>query len=586
MSFLSSRKAILLFGFILLILWAAFSAPAQTEITESVIFRTSFSGGDIPSIDPSLVEEPFGIQLMDALTVGLNRLNEETLELDPGMAETFDWNEARDELTFHLREGVPWVRFNPESGEVEKITNCEGEVRTVTAQDFVYGIERTLRPETASSYAFLMNRIVKGAAVYNAGETDDFATVGFRAPDEKTIVVSLAESSAYTLNILSLWMMRAEPRWAIEGDACNDGAAESWTEAGVYPSYGPFALKSWTHNAELTLIRNPFWVGTDAIPVPEMDEIVTLTISETNAIAEYEAGNLDYAIVPFSDYDRLTNDPALADALVEKPLNIGTEAVLFNHLLPPTDDVRVRRALSLAIDREAIVAALKSGTAAPFWIHPNAIGAPDETYAPDFGVKTNAASARALINAYCADHAITPDELTVTYYFSSGDLHQVRAELLEAMWETTLGINVKLENSDWGVFKDVRKQGKHHIYRTAWIQDYLDANNFTADVFLCPGGYYQASTDWPSEGCADLYADPLYTEYERLVTEAAHEPDAAKRAELYARSEKILTRDAAILSPISYNNALYLVNPRFELPLTRSGYDHWEKFGISRSAEP
>lgn len=552
-----------------------------------IVFRTSFSGGDIPSIDPSLVEEPYGIQLVDELTVGLLRMNEETLVLDPGIAERYEINETGDSVTFYLRTDVPWVRYDSERGAVERVVDCRGAARFVTAADFVYGIERTLRPETAAPFAFLLNKVVAGAAAYNDGSNPDFGAVGIRAIDERTLTVDLVSASPYTLNILSLWMFRAEPGWLIEGDDCTEAYGDRWAETDAFQGYGPFTLKSWTHDAELTLIRNPFWPASEAIPSARIDEVTMLMISETSAIAEYEAGNLDYAIVGYSDYDRLESDPCYADALVGKPLNVGTEAVLFNHLLPPTDDVRVRRALSLAIDRAAVAAALKSGTPARYWIHPSAIGAPDPGTADEFGAETDISRAKALIDDYCAEKGIEPGELTLTYYYSSSDLHQIRGQVLAEMWRGALGINVVLENSDWGVFKDVRKEGRHHIYRTAWNQDYLDANNFTADVFLCPGGYYQPSTDWPTEGCAEpLDADPLYTAYAELLDSAASERDPARRAELYARSEKILIREAAILSPISYNDATYLLNPIFQVPTTRTGYDRWEKWGVVPEREP
>ena len=188
-----------------------------------IVFRTSFSGGDIPSIDPSLVEEPYGIQLVDELTVGLLRMNEETLTLDPGIAERYEINETGDSVTFYLRTDVPWVRYDSERGAVERVVDCRGAARFVTAADFVYGIERTLRPETAAPFAFLLNKVVAGAAAYNDGSNPDFGVVGIRAIDERTLTVDLVSASPYTLNILSLWMFRAEPGWLIEGDDCTEG---------------------------------------------------------------------------------------------------------------------------------------------------------------------------------------------------------------------------------------------------------------------------------------------------------------------------------------------------------------------------
>lgn len=557
---------------------------------DPIVFRTAFHGGDIPSIDQALVEEPYGIQLVDEMTVGLLRLNEETLELEPGIAESYTFNQDRTVVTFTLRDDIPWVRYNPDTDLVEEVRNCAGNVRKVTAFDFVYGGERTLRPETASPYAFLLNKVIAGATAYNDGSNPDFAAVGIRADDAHTLTVTLIGDRAYALNILSLWMFHAMPSWLIEGDDCTTPLGETWVETGAYQGYGPFTLKSWNHDAELTLIKNPFWRGTDAIPVSAIDQIEMRMISETNALAEFEAGNLDFAQIPFGDFDRIHQDPVFADALIEKPVNIGTEALLFNHLLPPTDDIRVRQALLYATDREAIVTALKSGTVAPFWIHPNVIGSPAETpgdaTAETYGAVTDTEKARALLASYCDEKAIEPKDLTLTYFFSTSDQHKVRAEVIAAMWREALGINVVLENVDWGVFKDARKEGLKNVYRTAWIQDYLDANNFTADVFLCPAGYYQSSTDWPTVDCVSSDgADPLYDEYQALVERAARENDPVERRQLYARSEKILIRDAAIINPISYNNAFHLLNPRFQIPVTRTGYDRWEKWLVKEEKQ-
>lgn len=580
------RRFLFIFFLLLIGLTVIVFSHGAGEPDARIVFRTSFSGGDIPGVDPALTENPYSIQLVESMTVGLLRMNEETLALEAGMAERYEFNESRDEITFHLRSDVRWVRYDPESETVEIVRDCAGTDRFITAEDFRYGVERVLNPGTGSAYAFLLNKIISGATAYNDGSARDFSSVGVEAPDSRTLVVRLREPSPYALNILSLWVVRAMPKWLIEGDACGEGYGDRWTEAGIFQGYGPFTLKSWTHDAELTLIRNPFWPGSEAVPAAAIDEIETRMMSETSALAEYEAGRLDSAIVPFSDFDRIADDPSYADQIIEKPLNIGTEGMIFNHLLPPTDDPRVRRALALAVDRPAIVHALKSGTPARFWIHPGVSGAPGTEMIGEYGARANLDEARALIADYCAEKGLTPNQVKLSYYYSAGDLHQIRAEVVTEYWRKELGINVVLENSDWGVFKDVRKEGLHNVYRTAWIQDYFDANNFTADVFLCPGGYYQASTDWPTLDCADSDdADALYSEYAALVSEAALESDPIRRAELYARSESIITNEAAILVPISYNDATYLINPRFTVRVSRSGYDRWEKWGVAETAE-
>lgn len=565
----------LLISVLITILLIAFPVLAEDEN----IYRTNFNSGDIPTIDQSLVSDFVGIQLADEMTVGLLRQNEETGELDPGMAS--EWTVSEDKLvyTFKLLEGIPWVKYNPDTDAVEEVKNCDGNIRYVTAKDFVYGVERTLRPVTASNYAFLVNQSVVGAAAYNAGETTDFSTVGVKALDDYTVEITFIEDGVFNLNIVSMWMMHAMPSWLIDGDACNEGVAERWTETGIYEGYGPFTLKEWVHDSELSLIANPFWPGTASIPQPKLDGIHYALIGDVMALSEYEAGNMDYAVIPSGDYDRIVTDPAYADHLIYKPTSIGTEWLIYNPWLAPTDDVRVRLALSYAVDKDAVVAAVKAGEAAPYFINPAVAGAPKPEDYPELGIFYDPVKAKALIDEYCAEKGITPADVKLTYSYSTSDANKLRAEAVQSMWQDNLGITVKLKNSEWAVFKVERQEGLDNVYRSSWVQDYMDANNFTADVFLCPGGAYQAITDWPSVDCADI-SDPQYVEYADVIKTAGKETDPVARAALYARSEEILLNEAAILNPLNWNNSYVLMNPRISAPISVTGYERWEKWEI------
>ncbi len=247
-----------------------------------------------------------------------------------------------------------------------------------------------------------------------------------------------------------------------------------------------------------------------------------MMINESMALAAYEAGNLDESVIPTGDYDRILSDPAFDSHRIFKPFNLRTETLMYNIHLAPTDDLRVRQALTLALDRDKITAAVKSGEPARFYLNPLVNGAPSVEKFAEKAAVYNPEAAKALISSYCEEKGIQPQDLTITYSFSISDLHRIRAEVIAAMWHETLGVQVELVSSEWTVFSQKRKEGLQNVYRTAWIQDYLDANNFTADVFLCPGGYYQESSDWPTIGCVDYeQADPLYSEYAELVTAAA-----------------------------------------------------------------
>ena len=565
------RVSILLFCIIIV-----FAFPLPSAGREAV-FKTSFNSGDIPSIDQSLVSDFIGIQLADEMTVGLFRQDEITGAIEPGMATDWELSEDRLLIRMNLLKDVPWVRYDAESGAVEEVKNCDGGVRTVTAHDFVYGIERTLRPDTASPYAFLVNQVVSGAAAYHSGETTDFTTVGVKAVDDSTLEIRFTESGEFNLSILSMWMMHAMPSWIIDGDTCTEGLGERWTEAETYQGYGPFTLKEWVHDSNLTLIRNPFWPGTASVPAPKLNEVRYALIGDVMALSEYESGNMDYAVIPAGDYDRITTDPLYADHLVFQPTSIGTEWLAYNSLLAPTDDVRVRLALSYAVDKDAIVQAVRAGVSAPYFVNPGVSGAPKLEDYPNLGIMYDPEKAKALLAEYCEEKGITPAEIEIVYAYSTSDQNKLRAEAVQSMWEKTLGIRVSLQNSEWAVFKVERKEGLANVYRSSWVQDYMDANNFTADVFLCPGGGYQEVLDWPSLGCADL-SNPNYIRYADTIRTAGKESDPEKRAELYAAAEEILLIDEAILNPLSWNYAYVLMNPAITAPESATGYQRWEKW--------
>lgn len=556
------------------------ATPAAEEAApfEKVI-HTSFVGGDVPSIDQALVSDVIGIQLADEMTVGLLRQSEETGELENGMAVSYTSSEDKKVYTFSILQGVPWVTYNPETEAVEEVKDCDGNVRYVTAQDFAYGIERTLRPATASSYAFLVNQAVVGAEAYNLGETDDFSTVGVKALDDSTLEITLNEDGIFNLNIISMWMMHAMPSWIIDGDACTEGVAERWTETGYYQGYGPFTLKEWVHDSVLTVITNPFWPGIDSVPKPSVDGVEYRLIGEVETLSEYEAGNMDNSSIPAGDFDRIVNDPAYKDHLIYKPTNIGTEWLIYNINLEPTDDLRVRKALTMSVDKDALVEAVKYGEAAKYFINPAVAGAPKPEDYPDLGSVYDPEAAKALIDDYCAEKGIEPKDVRLVYYYNTTDTNKLRAEAIANMWQTTLGITVDLQNSEWSVFKVDRREGLQNVYRSSWVQDYLDANNFSADVFLCPLGAYQEITDWPTVGCTST-DDPTYQKYAEIVTEAGKEEDPAKRAELYAQSDDILINEIALINPLNWNNAYVLQNPRIEAPTSITGYDRWEKWSI------
>ena len=553
--------------------------PAEPESTGKVL-RLTGGSSDIPSIDPSHASQSMEIQVIGSTSIGLVRQNETTADIENGMASSYEVSDDGLTYTFHLLDNVPWVKYDPTTGEVVKVQDCDGNDRMVTAEDFKYGILRTLDPRTASEYAYVLTPYLAGAEEYNSAETTDAdqlaelaAGVGVEVVDPQTIRYTFKAPGVYNLNLIGLWVAHAQPSWLIEGDDCHDARGDRWTEAGFYEGYGPYTLKEWYHDYYMTLIKNPFWPGTDTVPTAKIDEIQIKVLDLSTEFAEFEAGNLDISGIPSSDQDRVMADPNYS-AMVRQSYTLGTEFYAFNTQLAPTDDPRVRLALSMSIDRQAIVDNVnKSGIPAPFFTNPGAAGAPKPEAYPDLGVKYDPEGAKALLDEYLAEKGLTADQLTVTLMYNTAESHANRAQAIQAMWQDNLGIKVELLNQEWKVYLASRTEGKENVYRSSWVQDYPDTNNFLFDVFG-PGAGYQDVVKW-TEGDA-------YTQFVDLLKQGALETDPQKRMDIYAQAEKILVQDEAVVAPIYWYSTPYLAQPYVKDTTSITGYDHWEKWDITK----
>jgi oligopeptide transport system substrate-binding protein len=418
----------------------------------------------------------------------------------------------------------------------------------LTAQDFAYGIQRTLMPATASPYAYVLDFVLAGASDYNNGVTEDFSTVGVKVVDAATLELKFLEPAAYNAAIASLWVAYASPSWLIDGDDCTEGRGQRWIETGFNQSYGPYVLKEWVHDSYITLVKNPFWVGSETVPAGKIDEVTWVMLDEVPAFAEYEAGNIDTTAVPLADLDRVKADPKLSKELVIAP-NLCTYYYGFNTTAPVVNDARVRLALSEAVDRQSLIDnVLKGGQEPAQWFaRPGLAGAPTIADHPDLGVKYDPADGKRLIDEYAAEMGTTADQLDISLYFNTSSGHQKIAEALQQMWKDNLGVNVKLVNQEWKVYLELTKSlDTPQIWRMGWCQDYPDANNFDREVFSSNGSANPVDADGnPAGGLMWKNAD-----YERLVKEAAVEADPVKRVELYAQAEEILVKTDAAIIPI------------------------------------
>ncbi len=555
------------------------AAPAGTQ---KKVLRLAWGPSDVPTLDSALAWDMMSIQLIDEMTVGLTRQNETTTELENAMAT--DYTVSTDGLTytFKVRQDVPWVKYDAKTDSVVQVMNCDGNPRMVTAKDFEYGMKRTADPAVAADYAYVLGLVVKGANEYNNGDTTDPSTIGVKALDDATLEVQFVQPAVYNLNIMSMWFAHAMPSWLIDGDDCTQAAGNKWIETGYYQGYGPFTLKNWFHDAELTLIKNPFWPGGAAVPVAKIDEVHYTILDSPAALAEFEAGNLDVSAIPSADQDRILADPTYSKE-VAYTYTLGTEFYSYETQLAPTDDVRVRQALSMAVDRQSLIDnVVKDGILAPFFTNPGAAGAPKPADYPDLGIKYDLEQAKTLMNEYLTEKGLKPADVTVSVMFNTSSSNQKVAEAVQQMWKDAFGINVTLTNQEWATYKVTRKDGQTNVYRSSWVQDYPDANNFLFEVFG-PGAAYQNVVDWPVDmSKSKTWNNPKYDEFMKLLTEAQTETDTAKRVKMYADAEQILVYDEAVVLPLYWYSSRELRLPTLSFPKSLTGYEHFEKWDITQ----
>lgn len=450
-----------------------------------------------------------------ALFEGLTALDERTSRPVPAAAER--WETSPDGLTwtFHLRAGLVWSDGAP-----------------LTAEDFAWSLQRALSPALASEYAYVLYPL-RGAEAYNAGRTPEPAALGIRALDATTLELVLDRPAPLLPAILSLPVAFPVPRQAL-ARAAAAGDERRWTRPEFLVGNGPFVLASWTPNHELVTRRNPRF--------HEPARLAGLVFHPYDQAAAQEAAFRTGQL-------HLTADlPAtrLAYYRSSQPQVLRTEPVLeanflrFNTGRPPFDDPRVRRALALAIDRQALVDTVTLGGQAPgFTLTPS--GLPD--YAPPVGVSFDPAAARELLAAagFPGGHGFPAVE-AITF---SSDLNLKVLESLQQSWQRELGLTVSLAPKEKNVWIAEERRLTYQLSLARWIADYADPSAFL-ELFLTGGG--NNATGW---------SDP---EYDRLVAAAAATADPEQRNALFHEAEERLLA-ALPVAPLYQGTRAYLASP-------------------------
>ncbi|MBC7260491.1 MAG: peptide ABC transporter substrate-binding protein, partial [Chloroflexi bacterium] len=305
-------------------------------------------GTEPPTLDPALATDTTSVDCDEQLFLGLTDFDDKTMAVVPELAT--EWSVSADGLvwTFKMRKDAYWVQYDPATKKAEK-------KRPVTAHDVVYGVKRTINPETASDYAYV-DYIIKNAEAVNTGESTDLDSIGVRAVDDYTVEFTLTQPAGYFPAIAGMWVNRPQPREPIEQ------FGDKWTEPGNIWTNGPYCLDTWEHENKLIMVKNPHWYDAKKVSIEKLNFV--MVVEASTAFAMYENGELDVASPPLAEMDRVKADPVLSKELYIAP-ELCTYYLGFNNSKPPMDNKLVRQALSYAIDRQKLIDTVLKGGQKP-----------------------------------------------------------------------------------------------------------------------------------------------------------------------------------------------------------------------------
>lgn len=489
------------------------------------------------SIDPAINTSVDGAVLIQHAFEGLIKwVNDGTGKAKnaPGMAESWDVSEDKLTWTFHLRD-AKWSDGVP-----------------VRAQDFEFAWRRLVDKSTGADYEYMLD-MVKGYGDSNGKSLD------ISCPDDKTFVVKLDHLCPYFEEICAFPATFPVRKDIIEANG------DKWTQSTeTYVSNGAYKVQEWVHNDHISFVKSESYYDPSLVLAEKLNFKL---MDDYNAIyAAYQSGELDYI------YESVPIDERIG--LIKKGWlkvdpELGTYYVCFNNQVEPFDNPDVRKAFSLAIDRNRIVEKVtQSGQVPASGFVPKAIydakglsGDDFRTVGGDYysvadsDYEKNCEEARELMKK--AGFEGGKGFPVVEYLYNTSDSHKAIAEALQNMWQEQLGVQVTLQNVDWNVFLETRKKGDYTIARHGWIADYNDPMTFL-DMWIDGGGNNDAKYDNP--------------EFDKLIAEAKTQTDVEKRMELMHKAEDILMKDAAI-APLYFYTQSYMLKPNIQgLYYTPLGY--------------
>ena len=476
-------------------------------------------GPDPETVDPALNSAVDGGNMILHAFEGLLTLDENG-QLKEGQAESWETSEDGLTWTFHLRDGLKW-----------------SDGTDLTAEDFVYSWQRVCDPNVAAPYAETVLGMVKG---YDEAVAGDITKLDVQAPDEKTVVVNLANPCSYFGELAAFATLNPVQQATVEANG------DAWaTSADTYISNGPFMMTEWVPGSHITFSKNPNYWNAEAI---KLDKLEFELIEDSNAAySAYTSGEVDMIKdVPTEEIPSLQGN----DDFHVEPI-IGTYYVSLNLQKEYFQDARVRKALSLAIDRNYVANTLMQGTYSPAsaivgpgWLDTDGSSFAENAnggtpYIDNDNFDANLEEAKKLLEE--AGYPNGEGFPQIEYTTNDAGYHKVVAEYLQQAW-AAIGIDLKVNIVEWASFTPMRRNGEFDVARNGWVGDYTDPSNIL-ELFCTTNGNN----------------DGKYTnaDFDAAIEDSRVTTDATTRSADLHKAEDLLMEDAGCI-PIAYYNDFWL----------------------------
>lgn len=492
---------------------------AQQEETVAAKTDLKFILHNEPEIlDPVIAADSSCVPIFTNVFEGLTTLDGND-QVVPGVAESWDINEDGTVYTFHIRDNAKWSDGKP-----------------VVADNFIYTWEKVMNSATAADYAWIMLPYIKNAQNYFDGKAS-FEEVGVKAIDDKTLEVTLENPTAYFLELCSFYtyaplrkdIVDSNPEWSKNVD--------------TYVTNGPFKISDIQFGQYIKLEKDENYWNRDAV---KLTSIQFDFVPDVNtALSAFEAGSADgMASVPSSEIPRLKLE---SDAFNAMP-KIQTIFINLNTELKPLDDVRVRKALNLAIDKQALIDQVLKGSQIPA----NGLVPPGIKFAGvDFreeagddngNMEDNIKEAKRLMA-----EAGYPDGAGFPVFVMQDDDSSI-PEVVAKMWEDNLGIKTEIKVVEFKVLISEMKKMNIDIAVGGWTGDYQHPTTFL-DMYTPNSGTNY--TNWNND------------EYNQILKDASKELDDNKSIEMYVKAEKLMLSEQPII-PLYYGTYNNMVSPNLK----------------------